>query len=126
MLVLVCPVAGENVGSGDGLLAFTGRWTERKRHLIMESRRRGTRLLARTLAAMDQPPKVLVSASGVGFYGDRGDQVLHDGTSKGLGFLSDVAQVWEEETLPASDAGIRTVNMRLGAVLSNRGGALGM
>ena len=83
-------LAGENVGSGEGLLAFTGRWTERKKHHIMESRRRGTRLLARAIASLDRPPKVLVSASGVGYYGSQGDRILTEESPQGEGFMAAV------------------------------------
>lgn len=86
-------LAGENVGSGEGLLAFTGRWTERKKHHIMESRRRGTRLLARAISSLENPPRVMVSASGVGYYGNRGDEILTEDTSQGEGFMADVSSL---------------------------------
>lgn len=123
----VVHLAGENVGSGgDGLLGgLTGRWGERKKHMIMESRRRGTQLLAQALAAVKAKPAVLVSASGVGYYGSRGDEVLTEGAGKGSGFLADVSDVWESSTAAASRAGIRVVNARFGLVLSQSGGALG-
>jgi len=113
------------VGSGEGLLAPTGRWTERKKHAIMESRRRGTQLLAQALASVRAKPRVLVSASGVGFYGSRGDELLEEGASQGRGFLADVAGVWEANTAPAAAAGVRVVNARFGVILSATGGALG-
>lgn len=121
----VVHLAGENVGSGDGLLAFTGRWSDRKKHAIMESRRRGTQLLAQAFAAVRDKPRVIVSASGSGYYGSRGEEVLDEGAGKGSGFLSDVAEVWEKEMAPAARAGIRVVNTRFGMVLSRDGGALG-
>jgi hypothetical protein len=126
----VVHLAGENIGSGEGLLAFTGRWTERKQHMIMESRRRGTQLLSNALAALDVQPRVLVSASGIGYYGDGGDEILTEDSPWGGGrgkrgeFLADVARVWEEETAPAAEAGIRVVNLRMGVILSSHGGAL--
>jgi len=106
------------------LLAATGRWTDRKMHTIMESRRRGTQLLSRALASVTAPPGVLVSASGVGYYGDCGDREIPDGSPKGTGFLAEVSDVWEKECRPAVDGGIRVVNTRFGVVLSRNGGAL--
>jgi len=122
----VVHLAGENVGSGDGgLLGFTGRWSDRKKHHIMESRRRGTQLLSQALSAVKHKPSVFVSASGVGYYGNGGDTVLTEASPKGTGFLSDVADVWEEKARLAQSAGIRTVSLRFGAILSREGGALG-
>jgi uncharacterized protein (TIGR01777 family) len=118
------PPAGENIGSGDGPLAFTGRWTERKKHKIMESRRRGTLLLSQALASLQVRPKVLVAASGVGFYGSAGEAVLTESSPKGMGFLSDVADAAEANTARAKDAGIRVVSLRLGVVLSRKGGVV--
>lgn len=121
----VVHLAGENVMSGDGLLAFTGRWTPRKKHMIMESRRRGTQLLAQALAATRVKPRVFISASGVGYYGDGGDEPLTEASPPGAGFLADVARAWEDSTAVAAKAGIRTVHARFGAVLSGAGGVLG-
>ena len=121
----VIHLAGENVGSGDGLLAFTGRWSDAKKHRIMESRRRGTSLLAGALASLRSKPKVLISASGVGYYGDCGDAEVTEATGKGGLFLSDVAAEWEASTAPAAKAGIRVVNTRFGAILSPTGGVIG-
>lgn len=90
----------------------------------MESRRRGTKVLATALAAVKAKPKVLISASGVGFYGNGGERILDDTAPKGTGFLADVADVWEAETRPAAEAGIRVVNMRLGVILSQRAGVI--
>lgn len=118
------PLAGENVGSGDGLLAFTGRWTDRKKHHIMESRRRGTTLLSQALASLKAKPKVLVSASGVGYYGNGGDTELTERSGKGRGFLAEVADVWEGSTAKAREAGIRTVNLRFGVILAGSDGVL--
>ncbi|KAA0150111.1 hypothetical protein FNF27_04724 [Cafeteria roenbergensis] len=121
----VVHLAGENIGDGDSTLGgLVGRWSDRKRHRIMESRRRGTKLLSKALASLKAPPSVMVSASGVGYYGSRGDTVLDDDASKGAGFLSDVAEVWERETQPAADCGVRVVNLRFGVVLSSRGGVV--
>ncbi|MHC5012023.1 MAG: SDR family oxidoreductase [Planctomycetota bacterium] len=101
-----------------------GRWSERRKRRILESRTEGTRLLAEALARLPRPPQVLVSASGVGIYGDRGDEILTEETEAGDGFLADVARAWEEATAPAGQAGIRVVHARFGAVLSPAGGAL--
>jgi uncharacterized protein (TIGR01777 family) len=101
------------------------RWSAARKREIRESRTRGTRLLAETLARLDRPPSVLVSASGVHFYGDRGDEVLTEASSPGGGFLGEeVVRPWEQATAPASEAGIRTVLARSGVVMSAHGGAL--
>lgn len=101
-----------------------GLWTEGKRAAIRDSRVAGTRALARALASMDDPPRVLVSISGVNYYGDRGDEPLTEDSPPGEGFLADVCRSWEEATAPASGAGVRVVRLRLGMVLSPAGGAL--
>jgi uncharacterized protein (TIGR01777 family) len=100
------------------------RWSKRVKQQILASRVEGTRTLAEALARLLQPPRVLVSASGVGFYGDRGDEVLDEDGLGGTGFLAEVARQWEAATAAASAAGIRVVMMRLGVVLSASGGAL--
>lgn len=120
----VVHLAGENVGSGEGALAALGRWSPRKKHAIVESRRRGTLLLARTLAALRAPPRVLVSASGVGYYGDAGEAECTEARAKGAGFLADVADVWEASTAPAAEAGVRVARLRFGIVLSREGGVV--
>ena len=112
----VIHLAGENIA--------TGRWNAAKKRRIKESRVRGTRLLAETLAGLERPPRVLVSASAVGFYGDRGDEELTESSPAGSGFLSEVCREWEEATKPAEAKGIRVVHARLGVVLSRDGGAL--
>jgi len=104
--------------------SITGRWTAAKKAAIRSSRVDGTRLLCETLAALPQPPSVLVSASGIGFYGDRGETVCDEATSAGEGFLAEVATAWERATEPAAAAGIRVVNLRIGMMLSRSGGAL--
>jgi uncharacterized protein len=101
------------------------RWTESKKRAILESREAGTRTLTRALARMSRPPEVLVSSSAIGLYGDRGAELLTEGSSPGAGFLSEVTQRWEAATLPARSAGIRTVLLRTGIVLSPGGGVLG-
>jgi uncharacterized protein (TIGR01777 family) len=101
-----------------------GRWDDEKKRRILESRVKGTRLLAETLAGLKERPRVLVSASAVGFYGDRGAEVLREESASGEGFLSEVCREWEKATLAASQAGIRVVHVRIGFVLSGEGGGL--
>ena len=101
-----------------------GRWTTARKALLLSSRVQGTRLLAETLASLDRPPRVLVSASGIGVYGDRGDETLTEASAPGAGFLGGLAQVWERSTEPAARRGIRVVIMRQGIVLTPRAGAL--
>ena len=112
----VVHLAGENIGAG--------RWTAARRQRILGSRRHGTRLLAATLAKATHRPAVLVSASGVNFYGDRGDEVLTEDSPTGAGFLAEVCRQWEAATEPASDADIRVCRLRTGMVLAADGGAL--
>jgi uncharacterized protein (TIGR01777 family) len=100
------------------------RWTGARREAIRESRVRGTELLARALVALDQKPKVLLSGSAVGYYGDRGDDAVNEESAPGTDFLAGVAREWEQATGAAKDAGIRVVLLRTGIVLSPRGGAL--
>lgn len=113
----VVHLAGESITGG--------RWTRDKKRRILESRVRGTRLLSEGLAGLTAKPGVLVSASAVGFYGDRGEEHLDESSSAGTGFLAEVCRQWEKETEPAAAAGIRVVNLRTGIVLSGAGGALG-
>jgi uncharacterized protein len=101
------------------------RWTDAVRARIRDSRVEGTRFLCETLARLARPPRVLLSASAIGFYGDRGDQPCDESAARGGGFLADVCEAWENATAPARDAGIRVVLLRIGVVLSPRGGALG-
>lgn len=102
-----------------------GRWTDSRKKIIRESRVRGTDLLARTLAEMGDGPRTLISASAVGYYGDRGDQRIDEDCKPGKGFLADVVQDWEAATRPAESAGVRVVRLRMGVVISPAGGALG-
>jgi uncharacterized protein (TIGR01777 family) len=104
---------------------FGLRWTEEKKARIMESRRKGTELLSRALAGLSRRPSVLVSASGIGFYGDRGTALLTEDSSPGKGFMAGVGRAWEDATEPARRAGIRVVTLRSGMVLTPKGGALG-
>ncbi len=104
--------------------SVSDRWTDEHRRAIERSRTVGTTLLAETLAMLERPPRVLVSASAIGIYGDRGDEPLDESSPPGRGFLADVAQRWEAATAPAERAGMRVVRARLGVVLSPKGGAL--
>ncbi len=103
---------------------IVGRWTAEKKARILQSRAKGTRLLSESLAHLRSRPMVLVSASAIGYYGNRGDQVLDEESSAGSLFLSEVAKAWEAATEPASRNGIRVVNLRIGFVLSKAGGGL--
>ncbi len=100
------------------------RWTPEHKREILESRVRGTSLIATTIAAMPRKPKVLVSASAIGIYGSRGDEWLSEDGSLGGDFLADVGRAWESNADVAQDAGIRVVHPRIGIVLSPDGGAL--
>ena len=100
------------------------KWTPARKELILQSRTRGTGLLARTLAELREPPRVMVSGSAVGYYGNRGDELLTEGSAPGDDFTAEVCQAWEAATAPASDAGIRVVCVRTGIVLAAHGGAL--
>lgn len=111
----VVHLAGENIAE---------RWTPEKRAKIRNSRVQGTRLLAESLAHLAQPPRVLVSASAIGYYGDRGDEVLCEESTSGSGFLPEVCREWEAATQPAAEKAIRVANLRIGLVLSPAGGAL--
>ena len=112
----VVHLAGESIASG--------RWTPAKKARILDSRLRGTRLLAEALASMRQPPRTLLSASASGFYGDRPGEVLDESSPSGSGFLADVCRQWEAAAEPARAAGLRVVHPRFGMVLSPNGGAL--
>ena len=97
-------------------------WTEDKKMKIYGSRARGTALLAQTLARLDPPPKVFLSASGIAYYGDRSDEPVTEAAGPGDGFLSVVARDWEAATAPAAEGGIRTALLRFGAVLTPESG----
>ncbi|MDP8932274.1 MAG: TIGR01777 family oxidoreductase, partial [Actinomycetota bacterium] len=101
-----------------------GRWTDDKKRRIRDSRVHGTRLLADTLANLRRPPTVMLSASAIGWYGSRGDEVLTEDSPPGTGFFAEVARDWETATAPADEAGIRVVHLRTGLVLSTEGGLL--
>lgn len=100
------------------------RWTDDHKRAVLESRKKGTSLLATTLAGLSTPPGVLVSGSAVGFYGDRGDEQLTETSGPGRGFLTEVVTAWEAAVAPAEEAGIRVAKIRTGVVLAAEGGAL--
>jgi uncharacterized protein (TIGR01777 family) len=100
------------------------RWTPQKKIRIRESRATGTRLLSESIARLATPPKVLVSASAIGYYGDRGGEILTEESAAGKGFLAEVCRAWEAATAPAAQKGVRVVPLRFGVVLSDSGGAL--
>ena len=100
------------------------RWTPETRRAIRESRVRSTELLARTIAGMTVPPTVLLSGSAIGYYGDRGNELLPESSAPGTGFLAQVTQEWEQATAGAEQAGVRVAHLRTGIVLDAHGGAL--
>lgn len=112
----VIHLAGESIASG--------RWNDRKKKLIRDSRVLGTQALATALANLTVKPKVFICASAIGFYGSRGDERLTESSAAGTGFLPTVCQEWEAACQPARDVGIRVVNLRYGMILSQEGGAL--
>ncbi|PJB31224.1 MAG: TIGR01777 family protein [Deltaproteobacteria bacterium CG_4_9_14_3_um_filter_65_9] len=112
----VIHLAGENVGSG--------RWTAARKAAIRDSRVNGTRLLCDALAGLARPPKTLVCASAIGYYGDRGEEPLTEASPAGTGYLAAVSLEWEEASGSAARKGIRVVSLRIGVVLSPKGGAL--
>ncbi|MBI1870818.1 MAG: TIGR01777 family protein [Chlamydiae bacterium] len=113
---VVIHLAGENVA--------TGRWTKDKKRKILESRVKGTTFLCDSLAQLSKRPKALVSASAIGYYGERGEEFLTEESPPGRGFLAEVCQAWEAATEGAKRVGIRVVHVRIGMVLSPKGGAL--
>ncbi|HEX3249430.1 MAG TPA: TIGR01777 family oxidoreductase [Pyrinomonadaceae bacterium] len=112
----VVHLAGDNIAGG--------RWTEQKKRRIRESRVRGTALLSDTLAALSHPPSVFVCASAIGFYGNRGDELLTEQSQPGKDFLANVCIDWEAATISAAEKGIRTTHARFGVILDAREGAL--
>jgi len=113
----VVHLAGENIASG--------KWTAARKQRIHDSRVNGTKLIAETISRIDPPPRVLVSASATGYYGNRGSEVLREESPSGRGFLSEVCRQWEAQTGAATRKGVRVVHLRTGLVLSTHGGALG-
>lgn len=116
-LDVVVHLAGESIAGG--------RWSAERKRRILESRTKGTATVARAIARAERRPEALLSASAIGFYGDRGDEALDERSGAGAGFLPDVVRAWEDATVAARDAGVRTVHMRFGVVLAAAGGALG-
>ena len=112
----VVHLAGRNIAEG--------RWTDRQRALIRDSRVQGTRLLSDAVARLDAPPRVLACATAAGYYGSRGEETLTEDALAGSDFLAGVVREAEAATAPAASAGIRVVNMRIGVVLDASGGAL--
>jgi uncharacterized protein (TIGR01777 family) len=112
----VVHLAGENIAAR--------RWNTRQKERIRASRVQGTELLTKTLGALRLPPKVLVSASAIGFYGSRGDEELDERSASGQGFLAGVCRAWEAATQHAAEAGMRVVQLRFGIILSRNGGPL--
>jgi uncharacterized protein len=104
--------------------SIVGRWTDAKKQRIIESRRQGTGHLAEAAAKASQPPRVFISASAIGFYGNRGDEILREDSPSGQGFAAEICRQWEAAAQPAAQAGIRTAQMRIGVVMSADGGAL--
>jgi uncharacterized protein (TIGR01777 family) len=113
---VVVHLAGESIASG--------RWTEEKKRKIRESRVKGTELLSSALARLSQPPSTFISASAIGFYGSRGDELLTEESAPGDGFLPEVCVAWEKATGQAEAKGIRTIHPRFGIILDEKGGAL--
>ena len=111
----VVHLAGENIA---------GRWTEKRKTNIENSRIQGTKLLSESLAKLNKKPQVLIAASATGYYGDRGDEILSEESAPGEGFLTDVCLKWENATEVANEAGIRVFTLRIGMVLGLGGGAL--
>lgn len=115
-LDVVVHLAGESIAEG--------RWSDGKKRAIFDSRVKGTSLLSDALARVSRPPSLFLSASAIGYYGDRGDEELTEESAPGKGFLPDVCIAWEEATKPAVEKGIRTVYTRFGIILDAHGGAL--
>jgi uncharacterized protein (TIGR01777 family) len=113
----VVHLAGESIASG--------RWSAEKKKAIRESRVKGTALLSNALAQLSRPPSVFLSASAIGYYGDRGDELLTEESAPGNDFLAGVCKEWEASTRPAVEKGIRAVFTRFGIILDPNGGALG-
>ena len=113
---LVVHLAGESIASG--------RWTDEKKRKIRDSRVKGTTLLSEALARSLKPPALFISASAIGYYGNRGDELLNEKSAPGNDFLSEVCVAWEKATAEAEAKGIRTVHTRFGIILDQEGGAL--
>jgi uncharacterized protein (TIGR01777 family) len=123
------PLSPDSVSGFDAVIhlageSIVGRWTDAKKQRILESRKQGTAHLAEAVAKAVQRPQVFISASAVGYYGDRGEEILREESASGSGFLAEVCRQWEAAVQPVAAAGIRAVQMRLGVVMSAEGGAL--
>lgn len=123
------PVVPETVSGYDAVIhlageTIVGHWDEKKKQRIRDSRINSTHSLVQALAQAAQKPRVLITASAIGYYGNRGDERLTENSRPGSNFLATVCRDWEAETKPAADAGIRTVQLRIGVMLSMAGGAL--
>jgi uncharacterized protein len=123
------PISPNAVSGFDAVIhlageSIVGRWNPDKKTILRDSRVPPTTYLAQALAQAKVKPGVFLSASAVGYYGNRGDELLNEQSGPGTGFTADLARDWEAASLPAADAGIRTVQMRIGIVLSPKGGAL--
>jgi len=112
----VIHLAGENISAK--------RWTEKQKKKILDSRILSTRLLVDAMRKLSQKPSTFICASAIGYYGDRGSEVVSEISEKGNGFLANVCEQWEQNTKDAKEAGIRVVNLRFGVILSENGGAL--
>lgn len=124
------PITPESVSGFDAVIhlageSIVGRWTDAKKKEIRDSRVNATTHLAQALARSKHKPQVFVCSSAIGYYGDRGDEVLNEQSTPGMGFLTEVCRDWEAAAQPAADAGIRTISIRTGIVLTPKGGALG-
>jgi hypothetical protein len=118
------------IGSIDAFVHLAGagiadkRWTAGRKNEILESRTKGTALLASTIATLETPPSVVLSGSAIGYYGSRGDEILSEDSGRGEGFLADVCDEWEQAALPIKEAGITLTWLRTGIVMDSSGGAL--
>jgi len=124
------PIALETVSGFDAVIhlageSIFGRWTASKKRKIRDSRVAGTLNLASALGRAEEKPQVFICGSAIGYYGNRGDELLSEQSPPGMGFLAEVCREWEEATMPAVQADIRTAHLRTGIVLSPKGGALG-
>jgi uncharacterized protein len=123
------PISPEAVSGFDAVIhlageSIVGRWTAEKKAKIRQSRIASTRNLAQAVAQAKEKPQVFVCSSAIGYYGNRGDEILNEESPPGQGFLPEVCREWEAATQPVAEAGIRTVQLRTGIVLSADGGAL--
>ena len=123
------PISPDALSGFDALIhlageSVLGRWTAAKKARIRDSRIPTTRHLAQALSQARNKPKVFLSASAIGYYGDRANEVLNEDSGSGSGFAAELSREWEAAALPATEAGIRTVQMRMGIILGKNGGAL--